>query len=729
MKLLNEKEKLQNLEEIYPKYNIVPYKEEFSEIVMNKIINDIIQEYKLSNNYNITSCNTILIFLYYNENNEEKIEWVLKCLEKTSKIYKPIIVLAFKEKKVNVIEKKEKQNEEYQESNLDKDENEENIKNQNIECKIKDNKINNMILLKEKISKQIIEFHENKRIEEKRNFENQKIQIIKEIKKNEKNDKDEMINLVENKTNNQDENKKDIPNDIVIETNEKSNDKNIFFNNQIDKENKTENMQIDEDKKVQNISWEETKKNIIEKKNDDKLNLSEINKSIDVVSYEEGNYMEIQKKLYALYCYFNNISDVYSIINEMLEKGDENNPNRKNLIKYKATFNILVIGRPGGGKSTLINLLLNERKAREGIGLSITRLFSKYVHSKYPITLVDTPGFENNKDLNKMINFLDNVKDFFDNGKNKFHLILYIINASNERCFIGEEVKLISHIYKKLKIPIFFVCTRAKNEEYALDFQEVIKINLLQNFGSKTSLIEHIYCCQLLNEKDGIYKRFGIDTILKSIQDYFKNEINYIKNIEKNFELGNLPKNEIKNFLDNNNDHQIILNYLDNYHTFYDYLDNLSNYIIENYKYLIKEEENKRKKFEKGNKIINKSVNIITNHIINETLVKHLAFELDGDPSIINIKNIHPEPATVICDLLQPWKNKTEDIIVKSKKIKDESIKEQIRITNEIGTEAKSKFFSKLEKKGLNNYLKEIINDYEKAINSLTNLVEDIKNN
>lgn len=42
----------------------------------------------------------------------------------------------------------------------------------------------------------------------------------------------------------------------------------------------------------------------------------------------------------------------------------------------------------------------------------------------------------------------------------------------------------------------------------------------MQNFGSKTSLIEHIYSCQILNEKDGIYKRFGIDTILKNIQDF-----------------------------------------------------------------------------------------------------------------------------------------------------------------------------------------------------------------
>ena len=74
--------------------------------------------------------------------------------------------------------------------------------------------------------------------------------------------------------------------------------------------------------------------------------------------------------------------------------------------KSKATLNILVIGRPGGGKSTLINLLLNERKAREGIGLSITKLYSKYIHNEYPITFIDIPGFEYENDLNRMIGFL-----------------------------------------------------------------------------------------------------------------------------------------------------------------------------------------------------------------------------------------------------------------------------------------------------------------------------------
>lgn len=362
---------------------------------------------------------------------------------------------------------------------------------------------------------------------------------------------------------------------------------------------------------------------------------------------------------------------------------------------------------------------MNERKAREGIGSSVTKFFSKYVHSKYPITFFDTPGFENDKVLKKMKIFLGQAKIFFGDGKNMFHLILYVINASNERCFIGEEIELINHIYENINIPLFFVCTRAKNEDYASDYKEIIRINLLRHFGNETKLINNIYCCNLLNEKDGIYKRFGIDKLLKSIQDYYKIDISNLKN----------SKFFCKNSLETPNNHnQIILKSLSNYSSFREYLDKLSSDIIENYKYLINEEEEKRKKHEKENKSTNKSINIISNEIINEMLVNHLAFELNGDPSNININEIEPEEPTLICSLW-PFNRHytTEDITIKGKKITDENIKIIIRKTQAIGLKAKGQFLGMLDKKGCDNYLKEIVDSYEKAIDSFNDMNNDIE--
>jgi hypothetical protein len=660
--------------------NWIPFEENFSENLLNKIISNIINSYKFQKDTNKISCNVVLISLDYDENNRQKIEWILNCLEKTSKIYKPIFMLAYKIKNTkNDKEKNEKENREKiqknSENNRDKMDAEEEI-----------NKIENL------------------------NGENN----------NHKMDAKEETNKTENLNG---EGKFESNNQIKIDQKEKKgnskNNMSIEGNEEINDMNNTPYNIENKKKIVINFAEEmdnnkNTKKEFNTAANEANSDLSEINKYLESVYYKENEYSEIEKKLYSLYCYFNNISDVYSIINEMLEEED-NNKNKTNKIKYKATFNILVIGRPGGGKSTLINLLLNERKAREGIGSSVTKFFSKYVHSKYPITFVDTPGFENDNDLRKMISFLEQTKAFFDNGKNKFHLILYIINSSNERCFIGEEIKLIKHIYKNIKIPLFFVCTRAKNEDYALDFKEVIKINLLQNFKHEANLINNIYCCNLLNEKDGIYKRFGIDKLLNSIQNYYKEDINNLKNLRFFY----------NNALETTNNHnQIILNSLYNYNSFYEYLENLSHDIIENYKYLIKEEEEKRKKHEKNN--TNNS--IISNQIINEMLVKHLAFELDGDPSIIDINKIEPEVPTVVCNLMQPWDNyKTEDITVKGKKIKDEKIKKIIRKTDEIGQISKEKFLAMLSSKGFSNYLNEIICSYENAINSLSNLNKDIE--
>ena len=45
------------------------------------------------------------------------------------------------------------------------------------------------------------------------------------------------------------------------------------------------------------------------------------------------------------------------------------------------------MGSPRYGKSNLIYLLLNKRKAKDGNVSSITRNLSKYIHDKYPITL------------------------------------------------------------------------------------------------------------------------------------------------------------------------------------------------------------------------------------------------------------------------------------------------------------------------------------------------------
>ena len=441
--------------------------------------------------------------------------------------------------------------------------------------------------------------------------------------------------------------------------------------------------------------------NILENiKNINNLNKNFLKKYIEFCYYQENDFSEINKKLSSICCYYNNISDIFSIIDEII-KGDKSfRPNDENIIKYAATFNIIVMGRPGGGKSTLINLLLNKRKAKEGIGSSITRNVSKYIHDKYPFTFQDTPGFENNTELKKMKNFLNDYNNYFKDGKNKIHLVLYVINASNERTFIGEEVDLINYI-NKMKIPIFFVCTKSKNEEYAKNFKEVAKLNLLQNFGENSKLIEHIYCCHLLNEKDGIYKRFGIDTLLQAIQEYFLKEINTSKF------LGDFNSEQFKN-----------------------YLDNLSNIIINNYAFLTYKNEEKKKS--------NKNSMRLAGDKINELMVDHLSLELKGNltgksylvDNKLNIemeveRNIIVDDSSGICPF-SSWFKKNEITLNNiTINVKDKQVLKEIELTKEIGNSVKKYIFDLNKNDEFGIYLNDMINDYKKAINSFPYLLNE----
>ena len=241
---------------------------------------------------------------------------------------------------------------------------------------------------------------------------------------------------------------------------------------------------------------------------------------INIINYNDFN--DIELKLNEICCYLNNIGDIV-LYPDVQFNQDLNcfkyKSGKKN--KYKGIFSIIFIGKKGSCKSTLINIILGKKRAREGF--LTTSKITNYLHDEYPLLLHDTPGFED-KDLEKMKSYFSHYQNLFNKGKYKFDLVLYLINASNTRFFSKSEIELIKSLYK-MQLPIFFVCTKSKTEEYAKDYEEIIKLGLKRNFDEETAekLIEKkIFSCHLKDEKDISYKKFGIDKLFKGIYEYFK---------------------------------------------------------------------------------------------------------------------------------------------------------------------------------------------------------------
>ena len=58
------------------------------------------------------------------------------------------------------------------------------------------------------------------------------------------------------------------------------------------------------------------------------------------------------------------------------------------------TINIVVAGKTGSGKSTLINNVFREKMAETGTGIPITQEINKIEKEGFPLRIYDTPGLE-----------------------------------------------------------------------------------------------------------------------------------------------------------------------------------------------------------------------------------------------------------------------------------------------------------------------------------------------
>ena len=127
-------------------------------------------------------------------------------------------------------------------------------------------------------------------------------------------------------------------------------------------------------------------------------------------------------------------------------------------------------------------------------------------------------------------------------------------------------------------------------------------------------------------------------------------------------------------------------------------MDKLSHNIIEKYINFIQRQEDK--------KTHKKEIELEFDEII-EMLIDHLALELNGQKSG---KEYYIEYNNEI----NYNKNNLD-------------LKAKIEEAKKIGNKVKNDFLEDIKKKDPENYLKEIINDYKNAINSLPNLNEDLE--
>ncbi len=142
--------------------------------------------------------------------------------------------------------------------------------------------------------------------------------------------------------------------------------------------------------------------------------------------------------------------------------------------------NIVIAGKTGVGKSTLINAIFGEDIVETGVGKPVTQTTREYKSERVPgVSLFDTRGFE----LGCYRQTLSELKEFIQSRKTvnpaeHIHICWYCISDLGKR-YEAEEISFIEELQKEIPVILVFTQTISDDEFYHQVLQD--NYSVIQN--------------------------------------------------------------------------------------------------------------------------------------------------------------------------------------------------------------------------------------------------------
>ena len=189
-------------------------------------------------------------------------------------------------------------------------------------------------------------------------------------------------------------------------------------------------------------------------------------------------------------------------------------------LDYGSGINFIFIGNTGCGKSTFINYIIGKKRAFQALTNEIKSFRSnKYSHTKYPLSFIDTEGFEISTltQKNKLDDKLKNNRK--EDLNNRIHIAFYLIPGPCDcnRAIDYSDIEILLELLY-YKIHFYLIMTKEPNnsEEYKMDVLKFIK--------------------QLIRDVERDKKQDRIKQLYKNDIKNKETLINYLKELRCNLE-------------------------------------------------------------------------------------------------------------------------------------------------------------------------------------------------
>lgn len=195
--------------------------------------------------------------------------------------------------------------------------------------------------------------------------------------------------------------------------------------------------------------------------------------------------------------------------------------------KNLSQLNIIVAGKTGVGKSTLINAVFREDLAETGIGTPVTQSMKKYSKSDFPLVIYDTKGFELDESVQKEVkaSILSLISDkLSENDISKaIHCIWYCINTASNR-IDPKEIEWLNSICDESKltnVPVIVILTQSFSKKNAADMQRVLESYNL----NVTQIIPVLAQDYEFDEDNPPIRAYGLDKLADVMNDVLPEKI------------------------------------------------------------------------------------------------------------------------------------------------------------------------------------------------------------